>query len=741
MPTQTETPTVQAQPRAAGSYFRRRERADLLATVIRIVQQISHIRDLSALLSTIAHETQTSFGYSSVAVWLSEGQMLICRASAGAGAAEVAEQHALGAASPAALAIKHGCLMFSESFAEQSACTTYPIAHKPCVALPLIGDGRSLGALEVRGGPDYSWRSADLEALLALAKQAATAIENAQRTNIEFDQLYAALQSRADQLALVDDISRAVTASLDQHDALQAVVTQVPRAVSCHSLSLSSYDPARRCFTIRALWLTGVKTTLEIGEEVLVDQTEAAHAVDSGHLHYISDLSLSRTDYSRRLREVEGLRSVVYIPIMSSDGCLGLLSLARNEPNAFLPNDLALLSSLAPHIATAFKNAALYAQAQQAYTELAAAQERTLQNERLRAIGELASGVAHDFNNLLAIILGHVELLKTPDSPHFDRSRRMIMQAAQDGAHTVRRIQEFVRAKPETHTTPVDLSQLADDVINLTRPRWHNDMLGKGARVALTRNLPSVPLVLGNGAELREVVTNLILNAIDAMPHGGSLAISTGSSNGFCWIEVADSGHGIPAEVRARIFEPFYTTKANRGTGLGLAVSRSIALRHNGDLAVESTPGQGSRFRMSLPIADQPAPVAVEVAAPVVVRPLRILLVEDDRAVRETLAQLLMLDDHKVTCAENGATALEIFQPDAYDLVCSDLGMPGIVGWDLLKQLRERDPAITTVLISGWGAQIDAEEARARQVDFVVPKPIDIDMLNSVLAEAQRRAR
>jgi signal transduction histidine kinase/ActR/RegA family two-component response regulator len=559
---------------------------------------------------------------------------------------------------------------------------------------------------------------------------------------IEYNQLYEALEARVNQLALVDDLSRTVTASLDQHAALNAIGTQVPRAVPCERLSLESYDSTSHTFTIRALWLAGDQSKLAVGIATEIGDTEAGVALRTGRTHYVYDLRESLYTVSQRLVE-EGLRSTVHVPIMAPEGCLGMLSLSRAAPRAFSAHDLALLGSLAPHIATAFKNAELYTQAQQAYTELAAAQERNVQAEKLRAIGELASGVAHDFNNLLAIIIGHAELIKQPNSPHFAGSHRAIVQAAKDGAHTVRRIQEFVRARPESHTTRVDLAELADDVIQLTRPRWRTIMLETGITIELRQDLQPVPNILGDATELREVATNLILNAVDAMPQGGVLTVTTGVLGGQACLEVSDTGMGIAPELRERIFEPFFTTKAQRGTGLGLAVSRSIALRHEGDLAVESAPGAGSRFRMTLPLPTTAAPMATpdQVEQPIQLQPLRVLLVEDDQEVRDTLAQLLMLDDHRVERAASGQEALELFQPSAYDVVCSDLGMPGMNGWELLGQLRERDPALVTVLLSGWGAQIDPAEARARGADFIVAKPIDLQELHTALLAASQRKR
>jgi signal transduction histidine kinase len=879
---QSQTISKKVHRARAASLMSDRHRSDILAAVLQIAGQIAGVLDLEPLLDQIAQQTKALLRYRDVALLLVEGDMLVYRACAGE------QMRRLGTCLPRdedslpAQALRLGAPIHSH---EAEA------AHANVATFPLIGDTQPYGVIELEHADADGWGADELEALAALARQAAIAIQNAQqhmaaqqhmrelklldqiRTSvvgqpslpdllrdivekvtiilgyslvslytlrgeqlllkhqvgyptlpsrlnwndgalgqaartgtpvlqhkatlagtehtaavtsslcvalraggvvygilciesagprlldtgdqrlllaladqvdmaIEYNQLYEALEARVNQLALVDDLSRTVTASLDQHTALNAIGTQVPRAVPCQRLSLDSYDSTKHTFTIRALWLASDQTRLDLGITTEIGDTEAGVALRTGRTHYVYDLCESLYPISQKLVE-EGLRSIVHVPIMAPEGCLGMLNLSRTTPRAFSAHDLALLGSLAPHIATAFKNAELYAQAQRAYAELAAAQERNVQAEKLRAIGELASGVAHDFNNLLAIILGHTELIKQPDSPYFARSHRAIVQAAKDGAHTVRRIQEFVRARPEHHTTQVDLAELADDVLELTKPRLRTAMLEKNITIDLQHYLEPVPPILGDAAELREVVTNLILNAVDAMTQDGILTVSTGVAGDSVWLDVGDTGMGIAPDVRERIFEPFFTTKAQRGTGLGLAVSRSIARRHEGDLTVESAPGAGSRFRMTLPLpkaavttlAIEPAPANAEL------RSLRILLVEDDREVRDTLTQLLILDHHSVDRAADGIEALTLFQPGAYDVVCSDLGMPGMNGWELIAQVRTRDPAVMTMLLSGWGAQIDPAEARARGADFIVAKPIDFGELHNALVAASQRKR
>lgn len=240
-------------------------------------------------------------------------------------------------------------------------------------------------------------------------------------------------------------------------------------------------------------------------------------------------------------------------------------------------------------------------------TEQRRLQEQLIQTERLRALGEMAAGVAHDFNNLLTLILTRVQLLglklNPPDTDSLKRGLEIIQRAAMDGAETVRRIQEFTRAYEKRETLgEVDLSSLIQDVLELTRPRWEYEVQGKGIQVELRLDLAEVPPVAGIHSELREVLTNLIFNALEAMPQGGRLSIASGRSEtpGKVEVRVQDTGLGVPAGVKGKIFDPFFTTKGPRNSGLGLSVSYGIIARHGGTIEVKSQEGQGSTFIVRL---------------------------------------------------------------------------------------------------------------------------------------------
>jgi CheY-like chemotaxis protein len=294
----------------------------------------------------------------------------------------------------------------------------------------------------------------------------------------------------------------------------------------------------------------------------------------------------------------------------------------------------------------------------------------------------------------------------------------------------------------DTPMTEVRLDMLARDAIDLTRPRWRDVAQSRGSTIEIVKHLNSVAPIAGRPAELREVLTNLIINAVDALPTGGTITIITYDEHNAddtpasVVVEVADTGTGMPPEVRARIFDPFFTTKGEQGTGLGLAVSMGIIQSHGGQIEVESQLGVGTRFTIRLPV--RAAEQAARRKAPrnVQITPGHILFVESEAMVRDATMRVLTRWGHKVAQASGGVEALQLFAPDTFDVVISDLGMPDMNGWDLLGQVKQRDPRVPTILITGWGRQQSDDEAHARGVDYIIEKPFDQDDLREVLAEA-----
>jgi PAS domain S-box-containing protein len=362
--------------------------------------------------------------------------------------------------------------------------------------------------------------------------------------------------------------------------------------------------------------------------------------------------------------------------------------------------------------------------------------ERAAQAEKLRALGQLASGVAHNFNNILTAILGHAQLMKRDlKQEHLIRRLEIIERAALDGAKTVKRIQGFALQQNETAYEPVDVNQLVQDSANLTRARWYDEAQASGLHYDVELKLQPVPCVLGLASELCEVFVNIILNALDAMPQGGRLVITTETKGKFVQISFADSGIGMSREVRRRIFEPFFTTKGTNGMGLGLAVSYGTIERHGGRIEVRSAVGRGSTFIISLPIAET-ARRQTGKTTPTGVRALNILVVDDDELVREAIAGMLASAGHHVVQASDGREALAKLERNHFDLVVTDLAMPEMDGWALASEVRDRWPSIRIVLTTGHTLPQEKMNQDRNLVDAIIYKPIRLDDLTSSLARA-----
>jgi PAS domain S-box-containing protein len=350
------------------------------------------------------------------------------------------------------------------------------------------------------------------------------------------------------------------------------------------------------------------------------------------------------------------------------------------------------------------------------------------QSERLTALGQMAGGIAHDFNNLLQAILGYAQLMaRSPGNADVvRRGLDVIEKAANGGAETVRRIQKFARLRPDEPFVTMDLNQVVRDSLAITRPRWEEKKVKGGVPLQLELELGPVPVVMGRPAELNEVITNLVLNAIDAMPKGGTLRIRTRlGDHRHAMITVADTGMGMSEEVRKKVFDPFFTTKGEEGTGLGLSVSHSIVERHGGDLKVDSRAGEGTTFTITLPIGMNPSGESTPGGEPGTERKGRILLVDNDPQVLSILGEMLKDAGHHVLPVPSGPEALRVFVPGGFDLVITNVGMPEMSGWDVAEHLRGRDPNVPVIFITGWGLQ-EEDQARCRRlgISALLFKPV-----------------
>src|SRR5882672_11393517 len=367
-------------------------------------------------------------------------------------------------------------------------------------------------------------------------------------------------------------------------------------------------------------------------------------------------------------------------------------------------------------------------------TEQKQERERAARADKLRALGQLASGVAHDFNNSLAAILGRAQLLRrqTQDEP-LVRNIEIIQTAAEDAAATVRRIQTFARKSPAKEFELLDVSSLLNDAVEITRTRWENEARLRGLDYQVVLEAEGAQITFGSASELREVFVNLIVNAVDAMPTGGTLSIGCASEGTRLRLRFADTGTGMPEDVRQKIFDPFFTTKGAQGTGLGLSVSYSIIERHEGSISVASELGGGTVFTLDLPAATIELEVSDVPVAEVEVPSLSILVVDDEPAVRETLAEMLEEIGHRVLLAESGQDALLTLAGNACDLVFTDLAMPEMDGWETTREIRKQWPAMSVVLVTGYGTGTAPPAGEDSLVNGIIGKPFDFSQISQTI--------
>ncbi len=384
--------------------------------------------------------------------------------------------------------------------------------------------------------------------------------------------------------------------------------------------------------------------------------------------------------------------------------------------------------------------------------------ERTaklIQTEKLKSLGELSGGVAHDFNNVLAAILGRVQLLKTKFKPRLEKQEKKklmiemkagletIERAAIDGAETVRRIQEFSRKRDDDRNfTLVDINELAVNALEFTQARWKDETEPKGIRIKIKKELSPLTSILGSSSELREVFTNLINNAIDAMPLGGEIKVESFMDDTIAVLRISDTGEGIAKEITKRIFDPFFTTKDVKSTGLGLSVSYGIINRHKGTITVDSIEGEGTTFTIKLPIAKKTGKGKVKgkkvIPTKRIQKKANILVIEDEKDVRELLRDILKDAGHRVKVANDGSEGIEIFKKNKFDLVFTDLGMPGMSGWQVAEKIKSINDKIPVVLITGWNVAFDSLAINNSGANLIIHKPFKMEQILNLVQDGMQ---
>ena len=590
--------------------------------------------------------------------------------------------------------------------------------YRAVLSVPLLAGDRTLGALVLYRDEVGPFTPEAVELAQVFAAQAAVAIENAQ--------LYREAESRASRLRALSALTQLIVSASASGAVFQALAEAATELLGARLARVWVEDPERRVVRVEGHAGTAVPPTVELpyGEGIV-------GAVIAGREpKYGRDIQANPLLMDRGHAEGLGLHAYAALPLVAGDRVMGVLMLVFAERRDFAADEVEVMRLLADHAGIAIRLSQLYREAERrrreaesALEQVARSQATIVQHERLRALGEMAAGVAHDFNNMLAVIVGRAELLlaKT-DDPTLVRGLQDIRRAAANGASTVRRIQNFTGTRRARAPVRVALDDVVRDVVQLTRVRWKDEAERRGVPYEVVVE-GSAPAVAGHADELREVLTNLLNNALDAMPDGGRCTFRLGAERATATVEVADTGEGMAPEVAARIFEPFFTTKGPKGSGLGLSVSWGIVNANGGTITVESAPGRGTRLTVRLPVpAVLPDDTADAIAAEAA-RHARILVIDDDENVRGVLGDMLAELGHVVTEADSGAAGIARCAAEPFDLVITDLSMPGMSGWEVAAALGAAHPGLAVGIVTGWGEQVDPEQAARHHLHFVLAKP------------------
>ena len=567
------------------------------------------------------------------------------------------------------------------------------------------------------------------------------------------------LRAHLERLNLLQQITRAMGERQDLASIFQVVIgtlaDQLPIDFGCICL----YDPPDDFLTVACVGPRNAEVAEKLGlvkqSRLKIDNNGLSRCV-GGQLVYEPDVSQAFYPFPQRLAS-NGFGSVVIAPLVVESQVFGVLIVARRLPRGFNSGECEFLRQLTEHTALAAQQADTYGALQTAYEDLRQTQQAVMQQERLRALGQMASGIAHDINNAISPIMIYTDVLLDGEPGLSPRARdflQTIRQAIGDVADTVSRMKEFYRERePQLELTPVQLNTLVRQVLDLTRARWSDMALQRGAVIeASTELADNLPDIMGVESEIRDALTNLVLNAVDALPNGGKITLRTRVADGVLhaadaaptnrvYLEVIDTGLGMDERTRERCLEPFFTTKGEQGTGLGLAMVYGTAQRHGAEVEIDSGLGRGTTMRLSFPLPGIHLAASVQPqVAPLRSAHLRILVVDDDPVLLKSLRDALESDGHTVVAANGGQAGIDAFVAardggEGFSVVITDLGMPYVDGRKVAVAVKTASSTTPVILLTGWGQRLTIEGDVPPHVDRMLSKPPKLAQLRITLAE------
>ncbi|HTB84685.1 MAG TPA: ATP-binding protein [Candidatus Sulfotelmatobacter sp.] len=578
--------------------------------------------------------------------------------------------------------------------------------------------------------------------------------EDLQKEIIGHQRTELALKQHFAWISLLNQITHAISERQDTDSVLHVVLRQLEDHMGLDLGAVGVFDARGGTLNVSALrvknFLMADKLELREGSVLRLAET-GFEPCEKGQTVYCRDTFKASMAFEEKLA-LAGWRSVVAVPLMVDEKLFGVLIAARLQADGFSSGDSEFLRMLSEQVALSAHQARLHKELESAYHDLRRSQATILQQERLKALGQMASGIAHDVNNALSPVVGFSDLILRGGfglNEKGEKYLQYIRTAGGDIAHIVARLREFYRTRDdEEPLQQVSLNALAEQVVDMTRPRWRDMPQSNGITIEVqTEFMADAPPLLGIESEIREALTNLVLNAVDAMPDGGRIGLRTRVDHDrknlkhpkHVVVAICDSGIGMSEETRKRCLEPFFSTKGKRGTGLGLAMVYGVMERHEGSIEIESAPGKGTTFFLRFPVRKKPSSADAEDASDAEVKPLSILCIDDEPLMRELLKEMLERDGHQVELSDGGHSGLDEFRlanerQQPFDVVITDLGMPYLDGKQVAKAIKLESPGTPVVMLTGWGAFMKEDGDAPAQVDSILSKPPRFKELREVLS-------
>ncbi|MCP4582092.1 MAG: GAF domain-containing protein [candidate division Zixibacteria bacterium] len=702
-----------------------RERASKLAITNVLVKRLSGVLNQTELLSEAVKGIYEGFGFDLVAVFVpnDDGSLSLAQQSCRTGYGyKPGLQLMEGQSLLTEVAVKRESLIIDYLPESEKTAGLGKVRSRYC--LPLVAGQKFHGILDILDKRSRVFTDINRSTLQTISEFLAITLNNIS--------LYVDTIDKAERLSLAGQISEAISATLD----LKELFNRIVNAIS----EITGYNWATLIFKENGSYRTSSEYFHQSqGDlEKLLDIESMIKYFDEvtvfGKPIYYNLDKMALADSLRSYFSNKGINYIAISPIKRDDSPECFLLVGNPNLEGFRPQDQNLLNDVSRHLQIALNNAMLYSELKKAYNRIGEAQEKLIQSEKLKALGEVSAGIVHDFKNILAAIVGRTQMLtyatekgKDTSPEMLNKSLEIIEKSATEGVNILSRINEFTKRKSETKFTQLDLKDIIEDTLEIIRPKWDDPKSGKN--VSIDKNISDDLRFMGNRSMIVEVISNLVHNAVDAIENKGTIKLIARQIDNCISVRISDDGAGMDSHTVKRIFDPFFTTKERLGTGLGLTMVYSIIESHNGDVEVESVKGEGTTFTIRLPYITKPGKTEA----------YQILVVEDDLNLRNVLNEVLTELNVDVTLAGTYKEAKEILANKSFDMVLTDLGLPDKDGWTIIDSVRSLSPDCFIVPMTGWKKEVEKEELYSRGLTQILKKPFNIDQIHELIVKLDKR--